>query len=358
MTGDQGSSSAQQPAERVERSRLADPRAMSFGEHLEELRRRLIWALLGVAPIFIAAMLFGRTLLGFLLVPVLSALRAAKVPAEVIATGPLETFSSYLKVAAVVTIALGVPWILWQLWLFVSPGLYEHEKRFARFLVPFSLLLSISGLAFLYYVMMPAMLAFFISFASDMWDPSARTAPLPEGVSLTLKIPILETDPSVSEAGNIWISRDLEAVRIDITPAPTEAAPAPTRVLRSIPMRVSSGIAQQYRISEYVGLVFTMSIAFITGFQTPIVVLLLGWLGIFDLATMRRSRKYAFFFAFVVGAILTPSPDPFSMTLLAVPLYLLYELGLILLKHLPPERVARGLRSGPAVREPADAGDE
>lgn len=334
---------------------------MSFGEHLEELRLRLIWAVAGIAPIFLASIYFGDYLLSFVLQPVRAALHNAKLPVELIATGPLETLGAWLKVGGVVTVALGVPWLIYQLWLFIAPGLYENEKRFARFLIPFSVVLSILGLAFLYYIMLPAMLAFLIRFGSTLWEPAPATVPLPQGTTLSLKIPLLEEDPQSSEPGAVWINRSLGQLRVNTSPA--DALPTAKPEIRGIPLVLSSGIAQQYRISEYISLVFTMSIAFIAGFQTPIVVLLLGWVGIFDLKTMQRSRKYALFVAFVVGAILTPSPDPFSMTVLAIPLYILYELGLFILKYLPPERVARGIRptdliTAPDRREPPDAGDE
>ena len=128
--------------------RLVDPRAMSFGDHLEELRKRLIWAIASVAPIFIVALVFGEQILAFIIRPAQERLLAAGQPATMLQTNPIELLSAWLKVAAVVTIVVGIPLILLQLWFFVAPGLYQHEQRFAKILLPLSVLLSLAGLAF------------------------------------------------------------------------------------------------------------------------------------------------------------------------------------------------------------------
>lgn len=345
----------------VERSRLSDPRAMSFGEHLEELRKRIIFALVGVVPIFVIALVFGSTLLQFVLEPAEQQLRAAGLPPRLIYTGPLELLGSWLKVAVVVTLVLGIPFIFFQLWLFVSPGLYEHEKRFVRFLLPLSVLLSLIGLAFLYFVMLPAMLSFLIKFGATMGAPTIDQRSLPAGIVLPT-VPILDYDPENPPSGAMWFNKAVQEFRFNIAPPAAEGGPVPAPEIRGTPMTKAAGIAPQYRVSEYVGLVFTTSLAFVLGFQTPVVVLLLGWIGIVTEKALRKSRKYALFFAFALAAVLSPSPDPFSMIILAIPLYLLYEFGLFLLKFFPPTRVARGVKladitHAPPEREGPDAGD-
>lgn len=350
-----------QSARRVSAERSADPRVMSFGEHLEELRRRLIRAIIYVTPIFAATLYWGNELLEFILHPARVQLRAAGLPTALLATGPLETMGAWLKVAGVITIVVAVPIIVYQLWLFVKPGLYPHERRFAQFLVPLSVALSALGLAFLYYVMLPAMLLFLITFGSALGRPVIKVAPTPQGITLPA-FPILKDDPPDPAPGAIWFNEALDELRMNTAPAPEAGKPAPAPVVRGVPMTLSSGISQQYRISEYIDLVFTMAVAFVVGFQTPVVVLLLGWIGIFDRKTLAKSRKYAVFFAFLIAAILTPSPDPFNMTVLAVPLYVLFELGLFLLRVFPPHRVARGIRPSDLLteggRESPGAGDQ
>jgi sec-independent protein translocase protein TatC len=327
-----------------------DPRSMSFGEHLEELRRRLIFGLVMVIPIFLLTLVFGDRLLELVIAPAQQQFRRAQLPQGLQSLAPLETLGAWLKVSAVVTIVLGVPAILYQLWLFVAPGLHAHERRFAAFLIPLSVLLSIAGLFFLYFVMLPAMLAFLINFGSGVGRLKTHTVETPPAMVYSHLTP-LPGDPANPEPGAIWFNSELEELRFNAAPAGQ-----PPHILGA-PMMKSTGIAQQYRLSEYIDLLFTMSLAFVAGFQTPVVVLLLGWMGIVDRAGLRRKRKHAIFIAFIVAAILTPSPDPFSMTILAVPLYLLYELGMLLLRFAPPDRVATGLFRR-ARREGPDAGGD
>jgi sec-independent protein translocase protein TatC len=335
-------------------SRRPDPSTMTFGEHLEDLRRRIIFALIGIVPIFLAATAGGGWLIDLLIAPAQEQLRRAGLPAQLQSTGPLETIGAYLKVAVAGTLVVGLPWIIYQIWLFVEPGLYPNEKRFARLLLPLSAALTVLGLLFLYYVMLPAMLLFLINFGAALGRPDVTRAPLPPGVVLPI-LPRLDRDPQSPPPGSLWFNRSLNELRLN------EAGDGEGPKVVGVPLGVTAGIAQQYRIGEYTGLIFFLAVAFALGFQTPVAVLLLGWLGIVDRAFLARRRKYAVFAAAVVAAVLTPSPDPFSMLILAGPLYVLYELGLFMLKVLPAGRVARGFtlrghRFG-VEGEPADAGD-
>ena len=328
---------------------LPEPGAMSFGDHLEELRRRLIFAILTVLPIFILAMVFGKELVDLLLRPANAQLRASSLGGQFIVTNPLEALGAYFRVAAVVTIVVGVPAILFQLGLFVAPGLYPHERRFALFLIPLSLVLSCVGLLFLYFVMLPAMLEFLIRFGATMGETSTPLVEVAPEV-LPLRVPVIAGDPISPPSGAVWFNSHLGHLRMNRA---AEGVPA---VVVGTALVHAAGIAQQFRVSEYVDLFFTMALAFAVGFQTPVVVLLLGWMGIVDRPMLARKRKHAVFAAFIVAAVLTPSPDPFSMAMLAVPLYLLYELGMLLLRFAPANRVAGGW-SGRKRGEPADAGE-
>jgi len=324
---------------------------MSFGSHLEELRKRLIYSLVLVAPIFITSLVFGESLVEFLIIPAQKELHAAGLPAMLIVTNPLETLSAWLKVATVITVVIGIPMILYQLWLFIAPGLYEHERHFAQLLMPMSVGLSAIGLAFLYYIMLPAMLAFLIHFGMSWGSPTVRTAPLPPGITALPTVPVLDADPIAPRPGEMWFNRDLHQFRMNVAP---EGKPADTRGANFIR---SAGIAAQYKVSEYIGMVFSASLAFVIGFQTPVVVLLLGWVGIINRPLLIKNRRYAIFFSGVAAAILAPSPDPLTMIGMAIPLYGLYELGVFLLRVLPAERVARGFwKRKPAQPDASSAG--
>ena len=336
-------------AARTRRDRLLpDPKAMSFGEHLEELRTRLIWALVGIIPIFLISLYFGGELLEFLIAPAQTQLHAAGQPEQLQSTGPLEIIGAYFRIATVVTVSIGLPWVIYQAWLFVSPGLYVHERRFAKFLIPLSFLLSLAGLVFLYYVMLPAMLLFLIQFGAHLGQPTIVSEPLPAGIVLPQGPTALKADPVDPPPGSEWFNETLGQLRYAVPDGK-----GGVKEILGIQMVRGAGIAQQYRVSEYTNLMLFMGLAFAIGFQTPVVVLLSGWLGLVDRKFLSKNRKYALFLAAVAAAILTPSPDPFSMMILAVPLYLLYELGLLMLRVLPAERVAAGLLKP----EPASAGD-
>lgn len=309
---------------------------MPFGEHLEELRRRLIIAMWGVVPILILSFYFGKDILRFIIIPILSALQAANIGSGLQATGPLETFMTYFKVALTVTVLLASPWILFQLWMFVAPGLYSKERRFAYILAPLSFLLTLSGVTFCFKVMLPVTLFFLATFGSDIAPINVKAAPLPAGVQL-LMLPVLGADPSDPPLGSAWINTELHQVRVCVG-----VDPAKGPMIGGLQISTGGAIAQQYRLSEYVSLLLAFCIAFALSFQMPVLVLLLGWANIVQIPMLTKFRKHSMFVSAFLGAFLTPTGDPFTMFLLAGPIYLLYELGIILLRILPASRVAGG----------------
>ncbi|MBX3409646.1 MAG: preprotein translocase subunit TatC [Phycisphaeraceae bacterium] len=333
---------------------------MPLGDHLEELRTRLIQAFLGLIPILVVSLVFGQSLLGFLLYPLQDALLASgQIPAPQ-AVGPLETFSAYVKVSLIAAVIVGSPWLMWQLWLFISPGLYPREKRFVYFLLPLSTLLTTSGLIFLFKVVMPLLLMFFIGFGSQIGVIKPNVATLPDGITLP-SLPVLRSDPANPVSGQMWVNIERHELRIavdaaltpDVTdPAPSADTPPAVREpsVLSIPLHKPAGIRQDYRVGEYLSLLLSLSLAFSVAFQTPVVVLLLGWAGFIDNAFLSKYRRHSLFGCAVVAAFLTPG-DVTSMIMLWVPLYALYELGGLLLRLFPAHRVAAGL----AGREPPDA---
>lgn len=306
---------------------------MSFGDHLEDLRKRVVFSILGVVPIFILAFTYGRFLLRLLIEPAQEQLTKAGQGAQLLATGPFETFGAVIQIAAIVTVLLGAPWILFQLWKFISPGLYKHERRIVHLLLPFSALLTVCSVLFLYYIILPVILAFFIGFGAQVsGETHVATAPVPENIVMPM-IPVLQADPAEVQPGMMWINERLMQQRVCVG---LEKDGEP--IIRVITLTSNIGIAQQYRISEYIKTILNMGLAFGIAFQTPVVVVMLGWVGILNPSMMRRFRKHAIVVSLIVGAVLTPA-DPLSMLLLAGPLYFLYELGLLILRVVPIERV-------------------
>lgn len=319
-------------------SQFSDAGIMSFGDHLEDLRKRVFYAIIGVVPIFMIAFGFGRPLLQLLIEPARRQLVHAGQGSQLLATGPFETFGAVIQIALIITVLLGSPWLLYQLWLFVSPGLYKHERRVVHLLIPFSGLLTVLSVLFLYYVILPVILAFFIGFGAKVsGEVGVLTAPLPQGVVLPT-IPILQADPIDPMPGMVWINESLHQQRVCISIQ--DGKP----IISVMNLTSNIGIAQQYRISEYIKTILNMGLAFGIAFQTPVVVVMLGWVGILNPKLMTKYRKHAIAVSAVLGAFMTPA-DPLSMILLATPLYLLYELGLFILKVFPIERVLKNTQT-------------
>lgn len=315
--------------------RGTDAAEMSFGEHLEELRSRLIWALLGLVPFFFLGMYLASPILDFLIRPVQAKLLALGQAPHLQATGATEIFGVWMRIAFIFTLLAGSWWIIVQLWIFVKPGLYAHERRFVYLLVPMSIVLTLLSALFLYFVMLPVVLEFLIDFGSKVAEVHSSTVPLPEGVILP-HAAVLQGDPLAPQSGDWWINEPMSEIRFCLGTTPEGP------VVKSIPLTLASGVVQQYRVREYIELILSMALAFAVGFQTPVVVLLLGWVGLIDSRWLAKQRKYAFFIAVIAAAALTPTGDPVTLSLLLAPLYLLYELGLFMLKFLPASRVARG----------------
>lgn len=305
---------------------------MSLGDHLDELRQRIIYALVGVGLLFFGSLYFGPTVLNWLIRPVQNALKAEGLPSALLATGMFETFFTYLKISTVVSIVLGFPWILWQAWRFVAPGLYRHERRFVTLLLPMSISLSVLSALFLYFFVLPVMLHFFVHFGATVSPQAVTIAEPPPGVS-PLNIPVLDADPAQTRPGDLWFNRDLKELRLTLEEGGKT-------VTYSTQMATSTGIVLQPRVREWVDTLLSLALAFAAGFQLPVVVLLLGWVGLVTPAFLGMYRRHALFAIAVIAALLTP-PDPISMLIMMAPLYLLYEFAIVVLRLFPAERVGR-----------------
>ncbi|GAB4170565.1 MAG: twin-arginine translocase subunit TatC [Rhodocyclaceae bacterium] len=232
---------------------MTEPAEEGFLSHLIELRDRLIRALAAVALVFVCLMPWAADIYDLLAWPMI---RTLPQGATMIATGVITPFFIPVKVTLLLALLLALPYVLYQVWAFVAPGLYAHEKRFALPLVVASTLLFVLGMAFCYFFVFRTVFNFIASFAPK-----------------------------------------------SITPAPD--------------------------IEQYLNFVLTLFLAFGLAFEVPIVVIVLVRFGIVGLEKIREARPYVIVGAFVIGAIFTP-PDVISQILLAVPLWLLYELGMLL----------------------------
>ncbi|MFH0981652.1 MAG: twin-arginine translocase subunit TatC [Planctomycetota bacterium] len=305
---------------------------MSFGDHLEELRRCLLRGLVGVVIAVAVALFFATDLLAFILKPLLVVLHAHGQRPEVMALSPPETFVVYLKIGFLTGLILAMPWLLYQLWVFVAAGLYRHEQKFARTFVPLIVGLFFVGVAFLYGVVLPIVLNFFITFSNSVRLPDLSPSwlqklvvaveelpPTTQPVMGSQSVSLLPDDPPQPGPGAVWVNTRLRELRVQtdqgllVTPLKPAAS--------------ATAITSQFSLQFYVSFVLSLAFAFGLAFELPMVVVFLSLVGIVTATQMAKARRYVIFGIVVAAAVLTP-PDVLSMILLAIPMLFLFEGGL------------------------------
>jgi sec-independent protein translocase protein TatC len=227
----------------------------TFISHLVELRNRIVKALLGVAAVGILLFIWpgAREIYDFIASPMVESLPKGS---QLIATGVISPFLVPMKVTLVLAFIIALPWVFYQVWAFIAPGLYQHEKRLVLPLVMSSSLLFVAGVAFCYFFVFKRVFHFISEFAP-------------------------------------------------------------------------SSIAVMPDIENYLDFVMSMCLAFGATFEVPVVVVILVRMGIVTVEKLKEWRAYAVVGAFVIAAIVTP-PDVVSQLALAIPMCILYELGLLL----------------------------
>ncbi|MGH8806246.1 MAG: twin-arginine translocase subunit TatC [Noviherbaspirillum sp.] len=224
----------------------------TFISHLVELRNRIVKAAIAVIVVFLCLMSWAGEVYDVLAYPMMVALPEGS---KMIATGVITPFLIPVKVTMLVAFLIALPWVLYQMWAFIAPGLYAHEKKLVAPLVISSSVLFLAGVAFCYFLVFGVVFKFINNFA------------------------------------------------------PQSIAVAPD-------------------IDSYFGFVMTMFVAFGLTFEVPVVVIVLVRMGLASVEQLRKVRPYVIVGAFVLAAVVTP-PDVMSQMLLAVPLCVLYEAGLL-----------------------------
>ena len=327
-----------------------DEYSMSFGDHLEELRRRILWSLAAPLPISVITFLFSDPIIEWLYLPLDRVLKDFDLPRRLQVLGPAEMLVTKIKLSLIFALVLSAPWIFWQAWLFVRPGLYRHEQRFVRFLVPGSAVLTATGVSLLYFVMLPLMLQVLVMFGASLAPGSPEQIRDPRIRALLAGQPTVEVrtaHPETLGPGQVylkWPERELYGVvpRDDVSPEPGNglASQPPLEIVR-IPDARGSMISQEFRLTTYINFVLLLMLGIVIAFQMPLVILLLGWLGLVSAGQLRSKRKYAVFICAIVAAVITPA-DALSMIMMLIPLIALYELSIVLLVLAPASAVAEG----------------
>ena len=311
---------------------------MSFGDHLEELRRRILWAAGPALPLAIVLFFFSDYIIRLLVAPLRNVLERQALPPRILALAPPEVLLVKLKLSFILAAVILAPWILWQAWLFIRPGLYEQERRFVRFLIPGSAVLTAAGVALLYYGMLPLTLQVLVTVGSglDLGQSEADLHPVVvSALETSTTVELRSAPPADPPAGAIWFLVPDQLLYVGV---PDEnGVVTPTVVHR----RPKAQVAQEYRLHTYISFVLLLLLGIVIAFQMPLVILLLGWVGLATPEWLRSKRRYALLVCGVLGALLTPA-DVISMLALMFPLYALYELGIVLLVIAPASRVAEG----------------
>lgn len=229
---------------------------MSLGDHLDELRARLILALLGLSAALILCISLGKIIIKFIEMPYIMAMGQQ---ARLQTIAPAAGFISYMQIAMMAGVVVSSPWIFYQLWQFIAAGLYPNEKRYVYYAIPFSTGLFITGALFFIFVIAPVTLRVLVAFNKNVL-----------------------------------------------------------------------GVDSNFTFDSYVSFVAVMMLVFGLAFQTPIAIFFLHKTGLLSVAALKRSRRYVILGTVIVSAAATPGGDLFSLFALSIPIYLLFEFGILL----------------------------
>lgn len=242
-----------------------EDKKMPVMEHLVELQVRLTRTVIVLGVVFVGTFLYADTLVQWLRVPLQNMFVPGKlewVPTDLpnvpfVFLTPAEALWQNVRVAGLFAVVLAMPYVLWETWQFVVPGLHTQERRFAAPFLLISGLAFYTGLLFSFFFVLPFALNFLISYG------------------------------------------------------------------------VNAGFIPQISIARYVGFALWFLLVFGLIFEVPLAITLMAKLGWVDAPILKRYRKWAFLGAFLIAAVLTPTPDPFNQCLMALPMYVFYEVGII-----------------------------
>lgn len=241
---------------------MSEPESrMSFFEHLEELRQRLLRVTIAVVLGFVACLAFSEKIFLTIATPLMKLLPEGT---SMIFIGLPNPFFMYLKVSFVTGLFIVIPYILYEMWKFVAPGLYAKERKMAVPFVIIATILFYAGALFAYFLVFPVVFKFFLQIAPKEIEP-------------------------------------------------------------------------QIEIKEYISLVLKLVLAFGVVFETPVIIVFLGLLGIVNTQMLKKGRRYFIVLAFLIGAVLSP-PDVLSQIMMAGPLLVLFEISILVLGSIEKRR--------------------
>ncbi|HWE01298.1 MAG TPA: twin-arginine translocase subunit TatC [Tepidisphaeraceae bacterium] len=301
---------------------------MTVGEHLEELRLRLILSISGLFVAVLACLTFSERVMVFFCAPLTRQLVKHDIAPQVYYSNLTDPFMTYLKITLISAAAIAGPWIIYQVWLFVSAGLYPHERKMVTRYIPLSVTLFITGLVFVYVLVLPLSIKFFIEFSSTL---SIRLDATSDQVATKVpyQVPVIHGDVKSAHWGDLWFDDKTDKLKIAL-PIHGDADVGHFHI-RSIPFGPETMMTPIITIGDYIDLVLTFMLTFGVAFQLPLVLLAVVSIGIVDITFLRQKRKIIYFAMTVASAFLAPGDIVTSMLALLIPLIVLYEFGLVLI---------------------------
>jgi sec-independent protein translocase protein TatC len=287
-------SAAETGAKKADEPANSDEARMSFIEHLAELRLRLRNAAIIYLVVMCVGFVFVKKFFWILMRPTVHAWTVALhgTPPKLVFLSPTEPFWVYTKLAMYGALLVSSPFIFWELWKFVAPGLYRKEKRMALGVTTASAVCFVGGALFGYFVLCTPALTYMFSFAEKIGD--------------------FNIEPTVT-------------------------------------------------MNEAVGFMTAMLLGTGVAFELPVIMGLLGWVGLVKSRQLLRFDKYALILSFVVGGVLTPGPDVLSQVLMSVPLFLLYNVSILIvwfIEKAARERLEKLAKETGADLVPVDSGGD
>ena len=345
---DQSHNLAEHSAAEEAGERLSHSKMMPLGEHLEELRRHVVYGLIGVGVALIVAIVFSFEIIAWLQSPLLEAQYALGYTPQTVATDATFGFMTvYIPVSLIAALILAAPWVVYQLWRFVESGLYPHEKKAAHLLAPFSAVMTLLAILFTRYALLPVCIVFFLQFASLYPEVETRqpgtmirmltgegkgarseergagSGERSAGAAAALdlfRFPVVQRDPASPSEGEAWINQRDGRLKVWMGGRVHVMAVTTGKLVSPLP-----DLPKQVKFAAAMGL------GVVIAFHLPVIMLVIGWTGLVDPDLVAKQRKYAVFGSFALGALLTPA-DLMSMFILAMPLYGLFELGLLMMR--------------------------
>ena len=289
-------------------------------------------------------------IVAWLCMPLAEAQRQAGLPQQVLNLSAATGFVVWIKVSMVAALVLALPWVVYQIWKFLELGLKATERRVVLLVAPFSAVMTVLGILFLYYIFLPATLAFLIGFSVNYpppdttsssplrrvttffnmvnyWTFPGLTKPQEEVAPVTTQpaewahVPILDGDPPNPTEGQMWYNVQISQMKVRLHGQS-----------RIVPVMPDSLMAPQVEVSQYLSLVLILAIIILISFQIPVFMTVAAATGLLDPETLARYRKYVIFGLFAACIFFTPGQDIVSNILLPLFLWGLFEFGLVLMR--------------------------